>query len=174
MKKILFMHAAALGLALGMSGQALALDLTLSAGMTSHSDTTWRAGLSSDWNRQWFASRTGHLSGYWDGGYTYWEGGNRSSGAHSLSFSPVLTYTFTGPRVQPFIEAGIGVAAFNKTRVSGRKLGVAFSFEDRLGAGIALPNNGKLGVRLLHYSNARIKRPNDGVNSWALFYRHPL
>lgn len=163
------------GIALLLGSTAVsAADITLSAGVTGQGDATLRAGLVNNWNRQWLNSNTGHLSGYWDAGYTYWDGGNRSSGAHSLSFMPVFTYTFTHPRWQPFIEGGIGVAAFSKTRVSSRKLGVAFSFEDRIGVGITLPNRGKLGIRAQHYSNARIKKPNDGIESYALFYHHPL
>ena len=34
--------------------------------------------------------------------------------------------------------------------------------------------SGKLGIRAQHYSNARIKKPNDGIESYALFYHHPL
>jgi lipid A 3-O-deacylase len=156
------------------STPALALDLSVAAGVSGHGDAVLRAGISSTWNKQWFVSNTGHLGGYWDAAYTYWEGGNRSASAHSLSFSPVLTYTFTGPRLQPFIEGGIGIAAFSKTRVNGRNLGSSFNFEDRLGAGITLPNQGKLGIRFTHYSNAGIKQPNDGIDSYSLFYRHPL
>lgn len=135
---------------------------------------TLRAGLVSHWDKQWLVSQTGHLSGYWDTGYTYWEGGKRSSAAHSLSFTPVFTYTFVNARWQPFIEGGIGVAGFSKTRVGGRYLGAAFSFEERIGAGITLPNQGKLGARVMHYSNAGLKQPNDGIESYALFYQHPL
>lgn len=156
------------------NGSGFAAGLSLSAGVTGQGDATLRLGLDSNWNRQWLNSQTGVLSGYWDAGYTYWEGGNRSSGAHSLSFAPVFTYTFSNARWQPFIEGGIGVAAFSKTRVSSRKLGVAFSFEERLGLGVTLPNRGRLGIRALHYSNARIKKPNDGIESYMLFYRHPL
>lgn len=163
------------GLALLLCGaSAAAADLTLSAGASGQGDATLRVGLVSSWNTQWLAGETGHLSGYWDAGYTYWDGGSRSSAAHSLSFTPVFTYTFTNTRWQPFIEGGIGVAVFSKTRVSSRKLGSSFNFEERIGAGITLPNKGKLGVRAMHYSNAGLKQPNDGIESYAVFYQHPL
>lgn len=171
-QKILF-SALTLSLALA-AGQASAIEATVAAGATGKGDGTLRLGLAQPWQKQWMASDRGQLSGYWNGAYTYWEGGSRSSGAHSLSFAPVLTYTFTGPRLKPFIEGSIGVAGFSKTRVSGQKLGVSFSFEDRIGAGITLPNQGKLGVQVFHYSNARIKKPNDGVESYSLFYHHPF
>ena len=170
-KHLLF--SAGIALLLGTTTVSAA-DLALSAGATGQGDATLRVGLTSTWDRQWFSGQRGHLGGYWDGGYTYWDGGSRSSAAHSVSFMPVFTYNFTSVRWQPFIEGGFGVAAFSKTRVSSRKLGVAFSFEDRLGFGVTLPNNGKLGIRAQHYSNARIKKPNDGIESYALFYHHPL
>lgn len=156
------------------AGQASALEATVAAGATGHGDGTLRLGLAQPWQKQWLVSDRGQLSGYWEGAYTYWEGGSRSSGAHSLSLAPVFTYTFTGPRLKPFIEGSIGVAGFSKTRVSGQKLGAAFSFEDRIGAGITLANHAKLGIQAFHYSNARIKKPNEGVESYSLFYHHPL
>lgn len=173
MKHKLLFSALTLSLTLAAS-PASALEATVALGGTGHGDGTLRAGLAMPWQKQWLVSERGQLSGYWDTAYTYWEGGTRSSAAHSLSFAPVFTYTFTGPRLKPFIEGSIGVAGFSKTRVSGQKLGAAFSFEDRIGAGITLPNQGKLGIQAFHYSNARIKKPNEGIESYSVFYHHPL
>ena len=139
-------------------------------GATGQGEMTWRASLSRDWDRRWWEGNTGYLSGYWDAAYTYWEGGDEAAGAHSLSFSPVLVYQFHGQRLQPFVEFGIGVALFSKTDVGNRSLGSSFNFEDRLGAGVILPSGSRLGVRAIHYSNAGIKQPNDGIESYALFY----
>ncbi|TDQ38490.1 acyloxyacyl hydrolase [Thiopseudomonas denitrificans] len=161
-------------LLLAVTSQTQALEFSVAAGGTGHGDPVLRAGLTSDWQHQWFASDTGQLSGYWDTGYTYWSSGRHSAAAHSLSLAPVFTYTFNRPVLKPFIEGGIGVAVFSKTRVNGRKLGSSLNFEDRIGAGIQLPNNGKLGIRAIHYSNAGLKNPNDGVDNYSLFYRHPL
>ncbi|MNC69393.1 Lipid A deacylase PagL precursor [compost metagenome] len=99
----------------------------------------------------------------------YWEGGE-ASGAHSLSFSPVFVYEFSGFTYTPFIEAGIGVAAFSKTDVGDQELGTSFNFEDRIGFGIKLPDEQRVGFRAIHYSNAGIKEPNDGIESYSLFY----
>tara|TARA_R110002051_G_scaffold320598_2_gene406224 strand:+ start:7517 stop:8050 length:534 start_codon:yes stop_codon:yes gene_type:complete len=139
-------------------------------GATGQGEMTWRASLSHDWDKRWWEGDKGYLSGYWDSAYTYWEGGDEASGAHSLSFSPVLVYQFHGQRFQPFVEFGIGVALFSKTDVGERDMGSAFHFEDRLGAGVVLPGGSRLGVRAIHYSNAGIKQPNDGIESYALFY----
>ncbi|HBO0349186.1 TPA: acyloxyacyl hydrolase [Pseudomonas aeruginosa] len=135
---------------------------------------TFRAGLTQAWSKRWWQSETGHLGGYWDAGYTYWEGGDDASGAHSLSFSPVFTYELSGWRYTPYIEAGIGAAFFSKTDVGEQQLGSSFNFEDRLGVGLKLPGDKHIGLRVIHYSNAGIKDPNDGIESYSLSYRQPF
>jgi lipid A 3-O-deacylase len=169
----------ALGLAVASAtgfgaASASAADLTAAIGMTGQGQMTWRAGISQNWNKQWWQSNRGYLSGYWEAGYTYWEGGDQGSGAHSLSFSPVFVYQFNGERFRPFIEAGIGVSLFSSSKVADRNMGSAFQFEDRLGAGFTLHDGSRLGIRAIHYSNAGIKNPNDGIESYSLFYTKPF
>jgi lipid A 3-O-deacylase len=128
-----------------------------------------------DWDKSWFESDTGRLTGYWDAGLTQWESGKRAGGRTSLSFAPVFVYEFkTDSSVTPFIEAGVGVSLFSGTRVGDKKLGSSFNFEDRIGFGVKFSNQDKLGARIIHYSNAGIKEPNDGIESVALFYSHGL
>lgn len=166
-----------LAAALLAAGSTLAAAPTASAaavsgavGVTGQGDMTWRASLVHDWDKQWWQSDRGYLTGYWDTAYTYWEGGDEASGAHSLSFSPVLVYQFHGQRLRPFVEFGIGVSLFSSTDVGERDMGSAFHFEDRLGAGVVLPSGSRVGIRAFHYSNAGIKNPNDGIESYSLFY----
>src|SRR5690606_1977369 len=52
-----------------------AAELSAAVGATGQGGATLRIGASKPWEARWFDSRTGHLSGYWDAGYTYWEGG---------------------------------------------------------------------------------------------------
>ncbi len=49
-------------------------------------------------------------------------------------------------------------------------MGSAVNFEDRIGFGLKLPGEQKVGIRAMHYSNAGIKQPNDGIESYSLFY----
>ncbi|MNG37126.1 Lipid A deacylase PagL precursor [compost metagenome] len=51
-----------------------------------------------------------------------------------------------------------------------QRLGSAVNFEDRIGFGLKLPGEQKVGMRAMHYSNAGIKQPNDGIESYSLFY----
>ncbi|MDH1308767.1 acyloxyacyl hydrolase, partial [Pseudomonas fulva] len=164
MKSRIAASLAAAVLAFAGANLAQAAQVTGAVGVTSQGDMTYRAGLSFDWDKQWFETSVGHLTGYWDAGYTYWEGGD-ASGAHSLSFSPVFTYEFSGFTYTPYIEAGIGIAAFSKTRVGDQRMGSSFNFEDRIGLGLKLPSEQKIGIRAIHYSNAGIRQPNDGIES---------
>lgn len=86
----------------------------------------------------------------------------------------MFVYEFAGPGARPFIEAGVGVALFSATDVGHRNMSSAFHFEDRLGAGLRLVDGTRLGVRAIHYSNAGLKMPNEGIESYALFVSRPL
>ena len=148
--------------------QAAAVELTAAVGRTEKSTSTLRIGLQKSFQSRWLQSDVGALTGYWDGGYTYWEGDKKSNN-HSLSVSPVFVYEFNGERVKPYVEAGIGVAAFRHTRIENRNLSTSLQFEDRLGVGLRLRNQ-TLGLRAVHYSNAGLKKPNDGIEMYSMHY----
>lgn len=152
---------------------AQAADLSGAVGTTDDGSMVYRLATQFDFSTSWLQSDTGKLSGYWDGGYTYWEAGHGSDGNNSLSFSPVFVYEFAGQSVRPFIEAGIGVALFSSTKVDGNQLGQAFQFEDRIGLGLRFAEQ-EVGVRAMHYSNAGMQDPNDGVESYSLYFRTSL
>lgn len=173
MKKLLSLAALA-ALSLGQVVTAQAASITGAVGFTGQNTMTYRLGLGMDWDKSWWESSTGRLTGYWDAGYTYWEGGDQASGRHSLSFSPVFVYEFSGQTVQPFVEAGIGVALFSGSRVGDQDLGGAFNFEDRLGVGLKFDGGHKIGIRAMHYSNAGISQPTDGIESYSLYFTQPL
>jgi len=121
MKK-LFSLAAVAALSVGQMATAHAVDFTVAVGQTDESTMTYRLGAQFDFNRSWFQTSVGRLTGYWDAGYTYWEG-DESSSNHSISLAPVFVYEFAGESVKPYVEAGIGVAAFENTEVEGNRLG---------------------------------------------------
>ncbi|MBC2656964.1 acyloxyacyl hydrolase [Pseudomonas sp. MSSRFD41] len=151
-----------------------AAELSGAIGATSQGGLTARVGMGFGWDKSWFESSTGRLTGYWDSGYTHWEAGDASGGAHSLSFAPVFVYEFGSGNVKPFVEAGIGVAVFSGTSAGDQEFGSAFNFEDRFGAGLKIGETQKVGIRAIHYSNAGIKQPNDGIESYSLFYSHQI
>ncbi|WP_339487796.1 acyloxyacyl hydrolase [Pseudomonas sp. EL_65y_Pfl2_R95] len=169
MKKTISLVVAAFAVLGALSSSAQAADLSFSVGQTSDSTTTYRFGAQFDFDRSWLQSDVGRLTGYWEGAYTYWDGDETSSN-HSVSFAPVFVYEFAGENVRPYVEAGIGVALFANTEIESNHLGTAFQFEDRIGAGLRFAGQ-EVGIRAIHYSNAGIKNPNDGVESYALHYR---
>ncbi|WP_415754745.1 acyloxyacyl hydrolase [Pseudomonas leptonychotis] len=168
MRKIVNLVAFA-ALACGSVSAVQAMDMTVAIGQTGDSTMTYRLGTQFDFNQSWFASDVGRLTGYWDAAYTYWDG-DKTASNHSLSFSPVFVYEFAGERFKPYVEAGIGLAAFSSTELESNDLGSSFQFEDRLGFGVRFADQ-EVGVRAMHYSNAGIKKPNDGVESYSLHYR---
>jgi lipid A 3-O-deacylase len=158
---------------MGHSFTAQAAGVEFAVGQTSESTMTYRLGMQFDWDKSWLQSDIGRLTGYWSGGYTYWEG-DKTSSNHSLSFAPVLVYEFAGQTVKPYLELGVGVAVFANTEVENNQLGNAFQFEDRFGFGLRFAGGHEVGIRATHYSNAGISSQNDGVESYALHYTMPL
>jgi lipid A 3-O-deacylase len=171
--KRLFCLAAIAAALMGQSALAQADGVEFSVGQTGESTMTYRLGLQFDWDKSWLQSDMGRLTGYWSGAYTYWEG-DKSQSNNSLSFSPVLVYEFSGQNIRPYVEAGIGVAVFSHAEVEGNKLGTAFAFEDRIGFGLRFNGGHEVGIRATHYSNAGIKEPNDGIESYAIHYTMPF
>jgi len=153
---------------------ASAAELSGALGATSQGGLTARAAIGFNWDRSWWETDTGKLTGYWDLGYTYWQAGDEAGGRHSVSFSPVFVYEFGSGHIKPFVEAGIGVAMFTGTTAGDQKFGSSFNFEDRIGAGLKIGDDQKVGIRAIHYSNAGIKEPNDGIESYSLFYSHSI
>ena len=169
MKKLIPLAVAA-AVSLGQVAAAQAVELTAAVGQTGESTMTYRLGMQFDFGTSWFQSSVGRLTGYWDAGYTYWEG-DETSANHSISLAPVFVYEFAGDSIKPYIEAGIGIAAFESTEIEDNNLGSSFQFEDRLGAGLRFAGGHEVGIRAIHYSNAGLKSPNDGVESYAVHYR---
>lgn len=152
------------------SGSAHAAELMLAPGLTSQGDTTANASLAFDWNKRWFESERGHLSAYWNVAYTWWEAGRFESDEHSVSVSPVFVYRFNADGWQPFVEAGVGAAYFSDDLVGDRRLGSQALFEDRFAVGVQMSERDALRLRVIHYSNAGLEDPNQGINSWSLVY----
>ena len=171
--KRLFCLAAIAAAVLGQTSLSQAAGVEFSVGQTGQTTQTYRLGMKLDWDQSWLQSDVGRLTGYWDGAYTYWDG-DKGSSNNSLSFSPVLVYEFSGETVKPYVELGVGVAVFSNTKYEEKNFGSAFNFEDRIGFGLRFNGGHEIGIRATHYSNAGIKQPNDGIESYALHYTMPL
>ena len=171
--KRLFCLAAIAAALMGHSFTAQAAGVEFGIGQTPDSTMTYRLGMQFDWDKSWWQSDVGRLTGNWSGAYTYWDG-DKTSSNNSLSFSPVFVYEFAGQSVKPYIEAGIGVAFFSHTELENNDIGQSFQFEDRLGFGARFAGGHEVGIRATHYSNGGMANHNDGVESYALHYTMPL
>lgn len=103
--KRLFCLAAIAAALMGHSFTAQAAGVEFGVGETSDSTMTYRLGMQFDWDKSWWQSDVGRLTGYWNGAYTYWNG-RKSASNNSLSFSPVFVYEFAGESVKPYVELG--------------------------------------------------------------------
>jgi len=160
---------AALLLALALP-PAWADGLSLDLGSNGEGSPYARLGVQRPFESSWLQSRHGRLTGYWEAAFSYWNA-QESRDNYTLSLAPVFVYEFHGSGIRPFVEAGIGVSAFRHTQLDDHRLGTALQFEDRLGVGLRLGNGQSLGLRAMHYSNAGARQPNDGMESYSLFYQ---
>lgn len=105
--------------------------------------------------------------GYWDGKVDIKKGGNDQIIA--VTTGPLFRWQHEpNNRNMPscYLEIGIAVSWLSNTDIAGRKLSTHFQFEDKGGVGLRFGQNQQydIGLRVIHYSNASIKRPNNGVN----------
>ena len=125
----------------------------------------FRAGLVKDWNVQWLQNATGYVTGYFELSYNHWEDGGDTT--HGVALSPVFQYAFNPGEDgwYPYIEGGVGVAYIDEYFIGTRNLSSNLQFEDRIGVGFRF-NSLDLSFRYMHYSNASLKEPNDGIDIW--------
>lgn len=146
-----------------------AQNLGIGAAMGPTGQSSWAFRLSGSIDFQDLHGRdSGGVFWFVDAGYTWWMG-YAAGDNHTLSLAPVFVYEFAGARVVPFIEAGIGVGVMSRTRVEHRNLGSALLFEDRIGAGLRIGAQ-VFGLRAIHYSNAGLGPPNDGAETYTIYY----
>ena len=69
---------------------------------------------------------------------------------------------YCAPRT--FLEAGAGPNLFTRTLVGNHVLSTNLQFGDSIGFAHEVSDRWTLGLRVVHFSNAGIKRPNDGVS----------
>jgi lipid A 3-O-deacylase len=138
--------------------------VSVGAGYTLHDQiTVVRVSARRDSQYKVFENSTGWLSGYYEASVGYWNRDEAEVG--NVAFSPVFVYYFGSPdwKVQPYIEAGIGAALISETKIGDRNMTTAFQFEDRFGIGMRTKDI-DLSFRYMHYSNASISLPNDGID----------
>lgn len=88
-------------------------------------------------------------------------------GNDSLSYGSVglgFRVAGAGKSLSPYFEAGLGGALFSKTSLGERSFSTAFQFTEWVGVGLDFGERFSIGWRYAHFSNAGIKKPNDGID----------
>jgi hypothetical protein len=127
-----------------------------------------------DWQQPWAG---GQLGGYWETSIGRWstkleEGRRASAWVTQLGITPVLRWTPNGSRL--FLELGIGANFLTPIyRSRDKRFSTTFNFGDHLAVGWRLAEGNALqeiALRVQHYSNASIRRPNPGEDFLQIRY----
>ncbi len=139
-----------------------------------------RVAVQSDWSRRWFQSNGWHLGGYWDASLAQWRGNayRDVDGQHqnitNIGFTPVFRYQRDDLKGW-YGEGGIGVNLLSELyNNDANRLSTAFQFGDHIGAGYVFDNQWEVGMKIQHFSNGSIKKPNSGVNFLVLKVSRPF
>lgn len=102
------------------------------------------------------------ISGYHEVSLNHWRGTHDR--VFGVAYSPVFSITVCNDcPYKPYIEGGIGVSLISDSEIENRDMSSLFQFEDRIGVGI---RSSSIAVHLdyLHYSNAGLVEPNEGID----------
>ncbi|MBS0358980.1 MAG: acyloxyacyl hydrolase [Proteobacteria bacterium] len=137
-----------------------------------------RASVQWDWHKVWFAEHAINLTGYWDLSATqfYTRGDQQGNHKYNTSFAiapifriqPNSKYT---PIFNPYLEASVGLAVHTQRKFALVNQGSIFAFQDLLGFGVEIGEKRKIDVsfHVLHYSNANLFPPNNGITLQTMF-----
>lgn len=137
-------------------------------------------GIQWNWSKRWWDSNGTHIGGYWDLNFAYWHGNqfhnisNRSQNIGEAGITPVFRLQ-NNAKKGLYGEVGVGIHMLSdRYNNNGRQLSTKFQFGDHLGIGYVFQNNAEIGVKLQHFSNASVKKPNDGVNFAIVKFSYPI
>ncbi len=120
----------------------------------------------------------GALTTYWDLFLSNWHAPALGSGPHDYAqIGAIYTwrYRFAQGSSPWFAEGGIGATVMDHVyRTPDRSFSTAFQFTEAIGIGRSFGEHGahELALRLQHFSNAGIKKPNPGENFLRLRYTY--
>ena len=154
------------------SSEVHAVDgLAIEIGTGDEDATRGGAAVQWGWERELLSVGDWFLGGYWEFGFSYWDGDSGRTGTGSLGevgFAPVFRIEPRTPivGVTPYLEGAIGVHFMTETELGDRDFDIAFTFGDHLGAGLRLGPKGEfeVGYRYQHLSNLSIGDSNPGIN----------
>ena len=136
------------------------------------------AGATWDWARHWPLG-SGRVTGYWEASASEWSypsaDGRRTAWLGQVGLVPVFRYRPDDGASPWFFEAGVGLTLTTSLYETDRKrFSTSFNFGDHLAAGrnFGQHSEHELSLRVQHFSNGGIKRPNPGETFFQLRYAY--
>ena len=152
------------------SGSAQAIDSASIEFGTGDKTKMVRLGAQWQWESQWWKSNGTHIGGYWDATLAQWRNNRHQNilgntqNISVLGITPVFRLQSDNQKGF-YAEGGIGVHLLSELYDNGgRKLSTRFQFGDHIGFGYVFGNRLDLGLKIQHFSNGSIKKPNSGVD----------
>lgn len=139
-----------------------------------------RLGAQWKWNSMWWNTNGTHIGGYWDLTAAHWRGNRfqnipgNTQNITAVGITPV--FRFQNNSLKGFYaEAGIGAHLLSELYDNNNKqLSTRFQFGDHIGIGYVFANNADVSLKIQHFSNGSIKKPNDGVNFAVVRVSYPF
>lgn len=136
-------------------------------------------GLLWDWRRPWRAGERSLVSVYGELSIGHWRADQRGGRAvvTQVGFTPTFRYWPAGSKSGAFFEGAVGVNVLTPVyRTRHKRFSTALNFGDHVAFGYRSPgaSGWELSLRLQHFSNAGIDRPNPGENFVQLRLTLPL
>ena len=127
-----------------------------------------------------FAKSPLNLTGYWDLSYANWYTSpslaNQPRSISILALSPLIRLQSRENwllSAQAYLELGIGASWLSNNHLGHRNLGGQFAFQDLMGLGLRWRKSASqiwsFSYHYLHYSNASLLPPNQGIDVKHLF-----
>ncbi len=133
----------------------------------------YRIAFQSFWPFIWLRHSPVNLTGYWDLSFANWQTtppqAIQPHSIHIIAISPLIrlqTRKHCFLSTQPYLELGIGASLLSNNHLGHRNLGGQFAFQDLMGIGLrwGATHIWSLSYHYLHYSNASLLPPNQGID----------
>ncbi|WP_229458857.1 acyloxyacyl hydrolase [Massilia glaciei] len=175
-----FLGAGGLGLLPALAMAAPQLDhISLEAG-TNSKIRMLRVAVQAHWHDPVATFERMRLTGHWDTSLAYWRATQyrdtpgQKQNITGIGISPVLRLRGKGGTGW-YAEAGIGIYLLSRHYDNdGNKLSTRLQFGEQIGFGYVFSNKWEAGLKIQHFSNGSLKRPNNGVNFLLVKVSRPL
>lgn len=127
-----------------------------------------KAGLTKQWNKQWFTEGNWHLTGYWEANAGILK--SDAPGGKTLVNVGVAPVFRLRPNAsggaQPYWEAAVGAQLYSSATLNNdRAIGSPLLLSELVGFGFTFGEKTRydVGYRLQHASNAGLREPDNGL-----------